>query len=128
MTTPVELRRGPLRLALRPDIGGAIAGLWRDDLPVLRSVEPAALTGARDAASYALLPYSNRIGQRQFQWRGRRYTTAANWPGEPHSLHGVGWMRPWHVTQQADDRVTLALTHPSDADWPFAFHADQTFE
>lgn len=128
MTTPqaVELRRGALRLALRPDIGGAMAGLWLDELPVLRSVEPATLSGARESASYPLVPYSNRIGERQFQWRGRTYTTAPNWPQEPHSLHGVGWMSAWHVTQQTDERVTLALTHPSDANWPFGFHAEQT--
>jgi aldose 1-epimerase len=130
MTTPqaVELRQGALRLALRPDIGGSVAGLWLDGLPVLRSVEPAALTNARESASYPLVPYSNRIGERQFQWRNRNYTTAPNWPTEPHSLHGVGWMNPWQVTQSADDRVTLALTHPSDAHWPFAFHAEQIFE
>jgi aldose 1-epimerase len=128
MTPAVELRQGALRLALRPDLGGSIAGLWLDDLPVLRSVEPAALTGARESASYPLVPYSNRIGQRQFEWRKRRYTTADNWPTEPNSLHGVGWMKPWQVTQRADDRVTLALTHPSDAHWPFAFHVEQTFE
>ena len=76
MSTPaaVELRQGALRLALRPDLGGAIAGLWLDDLPVLRSVEPATLASARESASYALVPYSNRIGERQFQWRGRSYT------------------------------------------------------
>ena len=124
----VELIKGGLRLALRPDIGGAIAGLWLDDLPVLRSVDPATLTSARDAASYALVPYSNRIGERQFEWRNRRYTTAPNWPGEPHSLHGVGWMSAWQVMQRSDDRITLALTHPSDAHWSFAFHAEQTFE
>ena len=50
---PVELRQGALRLALRPDLGGAIAGLWFDGLPVLRSAEPATLTSARDSASYA---------------------------------------------------------------------------
>ena len=43
----VELTQGGLRLALRPDVGGAIAGLWLDGLPVLRSVEPATLTSAR---------------------------------------------------------------------------------
>ena len=124
MTTPqvVELRQGALRLALRPDIGGSVAGLWLDGLPVLRSVEPGALTSARDSASYPLVPYSNRIAERQFQWRKRNYTTAANWPTEPHSLHGVGWMNPWQVMQRTDNRVTLALTHPSDAHWPFAFH------
>jgi aldose 1-epimerase len=130
MNTPaaVELHQGALRLALRPDVGGAIAGLWLDDLPVLRSVNPAALTSARQAACYALVPYSNRIGGRQFQWRGRRYTTADNWPNEPHSLHGVGWSSVWQVTQHSDARVTLSLTHPSDAHWSFGFHAEQTFE
>jgi aldose 1-epimerase len=130
MTTPqaVELRQGGLRLALRPDLGGAVAGLWLDDLPVLRSVEPAALTSARESASFALVPYSNRIAERRFQWRNRTYTTAPNSPAEPHSMHGVGWMNPWQVMQHAADRVTLALTHPSEAHWPFAFHAEQTFE
>jgi aldose 1-epimerase len=124
----VELRQGSLRLALRPDCGGAIAGLWLDDLPVLRSSEPGQLKSVRDSGSYALVPYSNRIGQRQFEWRGRSYTLAANVPTEPHTLHGVGWQRPWLVSQRASDRATLAYTHPSDEDWPFAFHVEQTFE
>lgn len=124
----VELRQGALRLALRPDCGGAIAGLWFDDLPVLRSTEPSELKSARESASFALVPYSNRIGQRQFEWCGRRYTTAANVAGEPHSLHGVGWLRAWQVMQQSADRVTLAYTHRSDEHWPFAFHVEQVFE
>ena len=33
-----ELRAGALRLALRPDLGGAIAGLWHHGVAVLRSV------------------------------------------------------------------------------------------
>jgi len=130
MSTPqvVELRQGALRLALRPDLGSAVAGMWLDDLPVLRSVEPAALTSVRDAGLFVLLPYSNRIGDCQFQWRNRRYTTTPNVPDEPHSRHGVGWTRAWQVAQQEANRVTLALTHPSDAHWPFGFHAEQTFE
>ncbi len=44
MTThSLELRSGDLRLALRPDLGGSIAGLWLGDVPVLRSTEPDAL-------------------------------------------------------------------------------------
>jgi aldose 1-epimerase len=39
----VELSAGALRLALRPDLGGVIAGLWHGGLPVLRSTEPLAL-------------------------------------------------------------------------------------
>jgi aldose 1-epimerase len=124
----VQLQQGALRLALRPDIGGAIAGLWIDGLPVLRSCEPQDLAGVRASGCFALVPYSNRIGQRQFGWLGRRYTLASNTADEPHNLHGVGWLNAWQVTQQSSDRVTLEHTHPSDEHWPFAFHVEQVFE
>jgi aldose 1-epimerase len=123
----VQLQQGGLRLALRTDCGGAVAGLWLDGEPVLRSCEPHALAGARAAGCFALVPYSNRIGQRQFRWLGRSYTLAAN-TDEPHSIHGVAWHHAWQVVQRAADRVTLAYTHPSDAQWPFAFHVEQMFE
>ena len=32
-----ELRAGALRLALRPDLGGCVAGLWHHGVPVLRT-------------------------------------------------------------------------------------------
>src|SRR5687767_2013448 len=83
----VELRSGDLRLALRADIGGTIAGLWHGELPVMRSVEPAVLDAPRQAASFPLVPYSNRLGYRSFQWGGKRYTTEANYEDSPHSLH-----------------------------------------
>jgi aldose 1-epimerase len=123
----VQLQQGPLRLALRADCGGAIAGLWLDGLPVLRSSEPQDLQEVRAAGCFALVPYSNRIGQRQFDWRGRHYTLASN-SDEPHTLHGVAWLHAWQVIQRSSQRVTLAYTHPSDAHWPFAFHVEQVFE
>jgi len=123
----IQLQQGELRLALRTDCGGAVAGLWLDDLPVLRSCDPPALRSARESGCYALVPYSNRIARREFQWLGRRYALAAN-SDEPHTIHGVGWLHRWQVQQRADDRVTLAYTHPSDAQWPFAFHVEQTYE
>ncbi|HEU5293264.1 MAG TPA: aldose 1-epimerase [Burkholderiaceae bacterium] len=124
----VQLQQGPLRLALRADCGGAIAGLWRDGLPVLRSCEPHQLQSVRDSGCFALLPYSNRIARRQFRWLGRAYTLASNTHDEPHNLHGTAWLQPWQVTQRSADRVTLDYTHPSDEFWPFAFHAEQMFE
>lgn len=122
----VELRRGRLRLALRPDVGASIAGLWRDALPVLRSCETASLASPLDAACYPLLPYSNRLGWCRFEWLGKEYTTQRNFGASPHSLHGIGWQRAWRVVSQRDDEVVLALSHGGDADWPFAFEAQQT--
>lgn len=123
----VQLQQGPVRLALRPDLGGAIAGLWLDGMPVLRSCEPQSLSGVRESACYPLVPYSNRIAQRQFSWLGRSYSLASNCD-EPHSLHGTGWLDAWRVLEQTPARVTLEYTHPSDAHWPFAFHVEQVFE
>lgn len=123
-----ELQAGALRLALRPDLGGVIAGLWFDTLPVMRSTEPGGLERARLAACYPLVPYSNRLGHRRFTWKGRSYETRDNAGSGLHSLHGVGWQRAWLVAEAAADRAVLELTHPADGDWPFAFHAVQTFE
>ena len=124
----VELRHGALRLALRADLGGAIAGLWAGDLPVLRSTEPQALAAARQAACFPLAPYSNRLGYRRFRWLGRDYATQPNFDDSPHSVHGVAWQRPWQVRERGADRATLAYRHTADAHWPFDFAVEQRFE
>ena len=94
-TAPFELHSGALRLAVRADLGGAIAGLWHGETAILRSTEPARLASAHDSAMFPLVPYSNRLGYRRFRWRGKDYSTRANFPGSPHSLHGLGWQRPF---------------------------------
>jgi aldose 1-epimerase len=128
-SAPVELRAGSLRLALRPDLGGAVAGLWLGDLPVLRSVEPAALQGPRQSGCFALAPYSNRLGYKRFRWQGREYTTAANFDdGYPHSVHGSAWTQPWHVMQSDARSAELMFTQLSDERWPFTFDLTQRFE
>ena len=120
-----ELHAGALRLALRPDLGGSIAGLWHRDTPVLRSTEPAALASPRLSGSFPLVPYSNRLGYRRFRWKGHDYTTQANFDGSPHSLHGVGWQRRWEIVSSSALEVVLRYRHAADADWPFAFEARQ---
>ncbi len=62
-----ELHAGALRLAVRPDLGGSVAGLWHGETPILRSTEPARLERSRQSAMYPLLPYSNRLGYRRFR-------------------------------------------------------------
>lgn len=126
--TSIELRAGELRLGLRPDLGGCLAGLWWGDLPVLMSAEPASLTASRPSASYPLVPYSNRLGYCRFRWHGTDHSTRPNFDNNPHSVHGVGWQRPWAVVAESATHATLALDHPGDADWPFAFRAEQRFE
>lgn len=124
-TDSFELHAGALRLALRPGLGGSIAGLWHHGVPVLRSCEPAALESPRQGGSFPLVPYSNRLGYRRFRWKGKDYTTLPNFDEGPHSLHGVGWQRPWDIESTSALEVVLAYRHAPDGHWPFAFEARQ---
>jgi len=123
-----ELHVGALRLALRPDLGGCIAGLWYRDTPILRCADPALLAASRPSGCYPLVPYSNRLGYRRFRWKGQDYTTQPNFGADnPHSLHGVGWLRAWEIESSSAQEVVLRYRHEGDADWPFAFEARQYF-
>lgn len=126
-TRAFELHAGALRLAIRPDLGGSIAGFWHRDTPIMRSTEPALLQSARLSASFPLVPYSNRLAYCKFRWKGREYTTQRNFGDSPHSVHGMGWMRPWQVGAHSAIDVELRLDHPGDEHWPFAFSAVQHF-
>lgn len=127
MSLPLHLRAGDLQAALRPDLGGSLAGLWRRGEPVLRSVPAEALERANAGACFPLLPYSNRIGHCHFEWQGQAYRTRPNFNDHPHSLHGVGWQRVWSVDHGGETEAQLSLRHAPDADWPFAFEAQQGF-
>jgi aldose 1-epimerase len=123
----VAVRAGDLRLALRADLGASIAGLWHRHTPILRSTEPGDLASARQSACYPLVPYSNRLAYQRFCWLGRDYTTATNFDDNPHSVHGVGWLRAWDVVVHRETDVVLRYRHVPDAHWPFAFEAQQSF-
>jgi aldose 1-epimerase len=116
-----------LRCEIVPGLGAAVAGLWLDDIPVLRSSAGARLASVRDAGSYPLVPFSNRIGHARMQWKGASHTLAQNFPPEPHAIHGVGWQRPWAVMEAQAHFALLAFEHRPDAAWPFAFDCSQAF-
>ena len=127
MTSTLELGCGPVRCALRPDLGGSIAGLWFGALPVLRSTEGDALTTSRLAGSYPLVPFSNRVAKARLKWQGTSHPLMQHNAAEPHAIHGVGWQRPWTVLESDARNALLAYEHRADASWPFAFDASQTF-
>jgi len=122
-----ELHAGALRLAVRADLGACIAGLWHGETPVMRSVQPGALAASRQSASYPLVPYSNRLGYRHFRWKGKDYTTAPNFDDNPHSVHGVGWLRRWELVSSDISDLELRYRHEPDAHWPFPFEVTQYF-
>ena len=127
MPEPITLSSAQLRCEIKPELGGCIAGLWLDDLPVLRSTPARELMSARLAGSYPLVPFSNRIGNASLKWQGTSHPLVQNNVPEPHAIHGLGWQRPWQVLDQDEQVLMLACEHRAEASWPFAFDASQTF-
>ena len=129
--TSLLLHHGAAKLALRPDIGGGIEGLWLGDLEIMRSVPPGTLTSVKQSASYPFVPYSNRLANARLHWQGVTYPLNPNFAPEPHAIHGVGWLGAWAVHKVEADFAHLTFTHTAEVatqgDWPFAFDAWQTF-
>ena len=128
MSTPLTLRHGALRCDICPELGGSVAGLWLHDIPVLRSTPGAELTSVRQSGSYPLVPFSNRIGYGQLQWSGTSHPLVKNFDPEPHTIHGLGWERPWAVLESREHYALLSLEHRADAAWPFDFDCSQAFK
>lgn len=128
MPTPVTLRSAELLCEIKPELGGCISGLWLGGIPVLRSTPAADLHSVRQSASYPLVPFSNRVGNATLQWQGTDHPLVKNWAPDPHSIHGVGWERPWTVLEASDTFALLSYEHKADAAWPFDFDTSQAFK
>ena len=127
MPEPITLTAHRFRCEISPGLGSCIAGLWFDDLPVLRSPGAQALVSARQSGSYPLVPFSNRVGHATLAWQGTQHPLVKNFGSEPHSIHGVGWMRPWELIEATDRFALLNYQHKPDGAWPFAFDSTQAF-
>lgn len=77
------------------------------------------------AATFALLPYANRIAHGELVHGGRTWRLPRNFGDHAHPLHGTGWKRPWSVENQRTDAIEMVLSHAADAHWPWAFTARQ---
>lgn len=129
MSTPVSLRCGELLCEIKPELGGCINGLWLGEIPVLQSTPAAQLHSVRDAASYPLVPFSNRVGNATLHWAGTDHPLVKNWTAdEPHRIHGVGWERPWTVLESSESYALLSYEHKADPTWPFDFDTSQAFK
>lgn len=122
----MDLRAGALRCEIEPRLGGCIAGLWLDGVPVLRSTPAPQLATARQSGCYPLVPFSNRIAQARLNWQGTQHPLVRNNGDEPHAIHGVGWQRAWSVLEADERFAMLAYEHRPDSAWPFAFDCSQT--
>ena len=123
----LTLSSGADRCDLIPALGGSIASWTVNGQGMMRSASAfsIATNDPFGMASFPLVPYSNRIGDGSFEWSGKRYALARNFPPEPHAIHGVGFEQPWRVAARDADSASLVLHHRPGASWPFAFEAQQ---
>jgi aldose 1-epimerase len=136
MTPPVQhpvtwLEAHGQRLGLVPTLGGGVAA-WS----LRRGDREEALWRPWDGrsedryrlASFAMLPWSNRISRGGFEQGGRQVPMAPNRAGEPYPIHGDGWLQPWalHTVSAAVAEMTLASRR--HAGGPYEYDAVQRFE
>lgn len=120
----LTITAGPYELVLAPGIGGAIARFKHQTREILRGSDSPA--SPLDCGCFPLVPYCNRIRGGSFTFRGRAVRIAPNMAGDPSPLHGDGWLGPWQVESQGEDRVCLLFVH-QPGEWPWAYEARQSF-
>jgi len=122
----IQLRSGGSEATLLPHLGGSIGGFWVDGRAILRPA-PQDTASPLDASCFPLVPYANRIAGGRFSFAGEDYALPRNVAGFEHPIHGLGWIMPWVVKTQENDRAILACTHSADDHWPWDWSATQTF-
>ena len=119
----IDIGCGDYRLSIDPALGGAIMAFdWRGE-PVFRPADGPCIL---DAASFPLVPFSNRIAHGRFTTSGHEVHLSPNFPGSnhPHPLHGFGWLAQWDVVTQ--DATSARIVHGySGPDWPWPYVASQ---
>ena len=129
----VELRAGSMRLGVAPEVGGSITRYASERagriVEWMRPASPDALAerAAGGMSSFPLVPFSNRIRDARFRFRGREVQLPQNFRPEPHAIHGHGWRARWTVVERAEARLTVEYRHPAGA-WPWSYVAQQTFD
>ena len=130
MADAVALVAGDARVGIAPATGGAIASFTLGGIDVLRPT-PALAPEVRTHACWPLVPYSNRIAQARLDFAERTHVLARNFGDHPHSIHGVGWQRPWAIAAHDATSARLVLDHDAAGEaaraWPWPFRAMQSF-
>lgn len=119
---PVDLAAGSLRVTVTPDRGGSLLAFGvRRDGGWLELMPDGRAAGARPS-SWLMLPYSNRIRDGRFTFRGESHQLRS---AKNHAIHGDVRNRPWRVTEQEPARIVLTFESARfpDFDWPWPIRA-----
>lgn len=126
-----SIEDGRLRASFLPEAGASlvslearIAGTWT---PVLRPTQDDAVASRNSSAfaSFALVPWSNRVRDARFEFEGREIRLRPNTP-DGHAIHGDVRKRPWNrvaADPARPDEVAFAFESSdfADVNFPFRF-------
>jgi aldose 1-epimerase len=127
----ITVRHGESELVLAPGTGGCVVSFRRGGLDLLRPGSEASVAEAdpRSLAGFPLFPFSGRIANARFGAASREITLRANFPPEPHAIHGQAWQGAWRVSSCGEAAATLTFDYGGDGnDWPWSYRALQRFE
>ena len=126
----VWLRHAGQHLGLLPSLGGSVAA-WQLDRPQgpldLWRPWDGKTEDLYQTASFAMVPWSNRISGGGFTHAGRFHAMRPNRKGEPYPIHGDGWLQPWQLSQPAADTLVMTLVSYGFDGNPYDYEAVQTF-
>ena len=126
----IELRAGSAIFAVSPESGGSITRYASDHgtrtLEWLRPAPSEAIEqrSAGATSCFPMVPFSNRIRDARFHFRGRLIELPPNFSPEPHAIHGHAWWEPWEIIDQTNDAASIEYYHAAD-EWPWAYRARQ---
>src|SRR5262245_25928935 len=108
MTTPHILENDIWQVGLLPPTGMSTAfgrirrgGTFVD---FMRPTPEGAYTKPSDCASYLLVPWSNRVNDGRFTFRGREHRLRVN-AADGSAIHGIAREYPWEVAQGDRNRL-----------------------
>jgi len=118
------------RLGLVPTLGGGVAA-WQWSTPdgLIDLWRP--WTGTSDdrytLASFAMVPWSNRISGGGFTHDGRHYPMRPNRSGERYPIHGDGWLQPWQLERTEPATAVMRLRSAHFDGNPHVYESEQRF-
>ncbi len=82
----------------------------------------------KNYASFLLLPWSNRIRNARFRFKGVDYTLRPNF-GDGTAIHGVAYEYPWQVKAATGEqlRVSFDSAENDNVNFPFKFSAQAEY-
>jgi aldose 1-epimerase len=129
----VTLENDVWKLEIVPDVGASVYGLsamlggvWQ---PIMRPTTPESLAAKKSSAcsSFTLAPFSNRIKDAKFKFRGREFQLRPTTP-DGGTQHGDVRNRPWRVEQTGNSLGCFFDSRDfADINFPFAFTMRVTY-